>query len=219
MKKRLIAGIISLCIVGNIGFIPESISPAVALAESTETATFGTCGENLTWSLDSEGTLTISGTGDMNDEIPWNFEIESIKKVIIQNGVTNIGDGEFSRYQSLTSITIPDSVTSIRYCAFYGCTSLESITILNPECEIYDSEEAIDSGSVIKGYNNSTAQAYAEKYNRTFESLCEAPTPEYSLSDLNGDKFIDADDATLILSYYAKVSTESTQSFEDFLKK
>lgn len=48
MKKRLIAGIVALCIVGGMGVIPKSIAPAVAVATSEETAKSGVCGENLT---------------------------------------------------------------------------------------------------------------------------------------------------------------------------
>lgn len=57
----------------------------------------GTCGDNLTWTLDDEGTLTISGNGAMTDWsstsfIPWYYYCSSIKKVTIDNGVTRIGD-------------------------------------------------------------------------------------------------------------------------------
>ena len=98
-------------------------------------ATSGTCGDNLTWTLDDEGTLIISGTGDMWDW-SWNNELwyntrESIKTVIIQNGVTSIGDSVFGYCRSLTSVTIPNSVTSIGNSAFYDCESLTSINIPN----------------------------------------------------------------------------------------
>jgi hypothetical protein len=81
----------------------------------------------------------------------------------------------------LKNITIPDSVTSIGMGAFYRCSSLESITILNPDCDIYDNGSTSDT-AVIYGYEGSTAQTYAEEYNRTFVSLGEAP--EYSTADL-----------------------------------
>ena len=96
----------------------------------------GTCGGNLTWALDSEGTLTISGTGAMTDysndsNAPWYSSRSSIKSVIIENGVTSIGDYAFCIYYSLTSATIPDSVTSIGDSAFSNCYSLTSVTIPN----------------------------------------------------------------------------------------
>ena len=86
----------------------------------------GTCGDNLTWTLDDEGTLIISGTGAMTNE-PWSRYKSSIKSLIIENGVTYIRP--FSEYSSLTSVTIGNSITSIANYAFYKCNSLTSIEI------------------------------------------------------------------------------------------
>ena len=95
--------------------------------------TSGTCGENLTWKLE-DGVLTISGTGAMTDyspiqgpQLPW--AAAKIKSVVIESGVTSIGDFAFAGQVGLTSITIPDSVTSIGDYAFYNCSSLASIAI------------------------------------------------------------------------------------------
>lgn len=88
----------------------------------------GTCGSNLTYTLDSHGVLTISGTGDMqNSSFGWDKDL--IKSVVINDGVTNIGQGAFEDCTGLTSITIPNGVTSIGWNAFRNCTSLTSITI------------------------------------------------------------------------------------------
>ena len=86
---------------------------------------------NLTWKLDADGTLTISGTGAMKnykdgDQSPV-FNNSNVKKVVIEDGVTSIGNYAFS-YTGLKSITIPDSVTSIGNYAF-SYTDLKSITI------------------------------------------------------------------------------------------
>ena len=91
-------------------------------------------GSNVTWTLDSDGTLTISGTGGMKD---WDLNQNNspfrgntnIKKVVIEDGVTLISNYAFQECTSLTSITIPNSVRHIGSKAFWNCTSLTSITI------------------------------------------------------------------------------------------
>ena len=84
----------------------------------------------VTWTLSSDGTLTISGTGDMEDS-PWLSQRDEIKKVVIKDGVTGIGEYAFRDCSGLTSLTIPNSVTSIGELAFYDCSALTSITIPN----------------------------------------------------------------------------------------
>ncbi len=79
----------------------------------------------ITWTLSDDGTLTISGTEMLDysytNYAPWYSQRGKIKKVVIENGVTNIGNRAFYRCSSLTSVTIPNSVTSIGSFAFYGC--------------------------------------------------------------------------------------------------
>ena len=92
--------------------------------------------DNLTWTLDAKGTLTISGTGAMKDynaaeNLSPAYMNSDVKKVVIEDGVTSIGELAFFKCSSLTNITIPDSVTCIEYAAFHGCSSLSSITIPN----------------------------------------------------------------------------------------
>ena len=86
--------------------------------------------------LSDDGTLTISGSGEMKD---WNYNATTdwhtdenkvkVKEVIIKNGITNIGEYAFYKCSSLTNITIPKGVTSIEAHAFNGCSSLTNITI------------------------------------------------------------------------------------------
>lgn len=90
---------------------------------------------------------------------------------VIPDSVTNIEAHAFNGCSNLTSINIPDSVTSIGDWAFGNCRKLEAIKILNPECQINDSKNTISDTATIYGYTGSTAQAYAEKYGRTFVAL------------------------------------------------
>ncbi|MFI3142461.1 MAG: leucine-rich repeat protein, partial [Clostridia bacterium] len=89
--------------------------------------------DSLTWEVSST-TLTISGTGAMEDysassKAPWSSSSAVIKTVVIQDGVTSIGDYAFYWFTSLTSVTMADSVESIGDQAFYNCTSLKTLTI------------------------------------------------------------------------------------------
>ena len=121
MKKRMLALLLALAMV-------LSVAPAVAAAEVS-----GTCGENVTWVFDeSTGTLTISGTGEMEYSVDLETsQKETITSVIIEEGVTSIGDWAFHACCALSSVTLPDSLISIGYHAFSHCYSLTSIDIPN----------------------------------------------------------------------------------------
>ena len=131
----------------------ETTEPTLDLfAEDGNVIASGTCGDNLTWVLTEGGTLTISGSGEMTDAVPWAdynqtilsvvmepgvtsigwfafFGCSSLTSVTIPEGVTSIGDFAFSSCSSLTSMTLPESMTSIGWHAFGGCNSLTSVTI------------------------------------------------------------------------------------------
>ena len=121
MKKRILS--LFLAVVLLFAALGQMLPTASAATYS------GTCGDNLTWSLDIKtGALTIFGAGTMTDS-PWSSYSDIITSVQINNGVTNIKSGAFSDCSILTSVTIPDSVTSIGGSAFKSCSSLTSITI------------------------------------------------------------------------------------------
>ena len=94
----------------------------------------GTCGENVEWSLDKNGLLTISGSGTMSSytsssHAPWYSNNAKIKSVVVENGVTSIGDYAFYCCSSLTNVTLSDSITVIGNSIFRACSSLSEITI------------------------------------------------------------------------------------------
>ena len=123
--KKVLNFTLTLCMV----LMLFAVMPAQVSA-----ATSGTCGDNLTWTLDDAGTLTISGTGAMTKwewvlDVPWYDYRNSIISVKIEDSVTSIGSYAFYDCRSLTSIEIPDSVTSIGDDAFSYCYSLTNIEI------------------------------------------------------------------------------------------
>ena len=128
MKKRIFSFVLAVLMI-------VSLLPATALAvDIVDSGTCGAKGSNLTWRLDREGVLTISGSGGMHDydgpsSPPWYRSRSMVKSAVIADGVTSIGEWAFSSCTSLTSVTIPDSVTSIGDGAFNYCSSLTSVTI------------------------------------------------------------------------------------------
>ena len=123
--KKLLKLTILLCITFTVLF---AFSTVASSAQS------GSCGESLTWTLDDNGHLTISGEGAMEDyasksSVPWYSSRTSIVSVTIENGVTSIGDHAFNSCTNLAQVSIPKSVTLIQDYSFYGCSSLSSITI------------------------------------------------------------------------------------------
>ena len=130
MRKRLLSFVLAVLMIA-------SLLPATALAaDIVDSGTCGAKGSNLTWTLDSEGVLTISGSGDMHgygsSDAPWYGSRSRVKSVVIADGVTSIGQHAFQGCESLTSVTIPDSVTSIGAYAFNTCSALTNVTI--PDC-------------------------------------------------------------------------------------
>ena len=156
--KRWIAALLTLVMIVSVvpfGAVAESdvgqalakvAAEALEQENGTAVAT-GTCGDNLTWSLSDDGTLTISGTGDMynyNDVAPYNispwyhdltssnsggYSGVSIKNVIIREGVTSIGDNAFLGCGKISSIEFPDSLTSIGKSAFNPSPALNEVTL------------------------------------------------------------------------------------------
>ena len=123
-SKTKIAVALFLIVLGIVLFPGKKLNAA-----EEQSGNCGANGDNVTWTLDSDGTLTISGKGGIKERAFYTNK--SIRKVVIEDGVTSLGEGAFMQCESLTSITIPNSVTSISDNTFVGCRSLTSITIPN----------------------------------------------------------------------------------------
>ncbi|MDO5415556.1 MAG: leucine-rich repeat domain-containing protein, partial [Bacillota bacterium] len=104
----------------------------------------GNCGDNMSWELDDDGLLTISGSGEMDDystygKVPWNTYKSKIKMVVISDGVTSIGDYAFYQCVNMKEIAIPDSMTRIGDRAFGTCRNLGNLVIPGKVTSIGDS--------------------------------------------------------------------------------
>ena len=117
--------------------IPSNVFPASCTVTRYGTAT-GDCGEiqgTVTWALDGDGLLTIRGKGRMKNfpytyyapEIPW--DAASVKAVVVEDGVTSLGDYAFYQHKALESVRLPDSLTAIGRSAFNYCSALTEITL------------------------------------------------------------------------------------------
>ena len=191
-------------------------------------ATSGTCGnqgDNVKWTLDDDGTLTISGKGAMKNwsvdtSAPSPFQSNtSISKVVIENGVTTIGMGafcrctqlseitipnsveiigpeSFSNCSALSSIIIPNSVSRIDQSAFYNCTSLTSITI--PDKVSYISRSAFQGCTSLTSITipNSVTSIYSYAFHRC-TSLTSIIIPN-SVTSIGNDAFKDCTSLTSI---------------------
>ncbi|MBR4513799.1 MAG: leucine-rich repeat protein [Lachnospiraceae bacterium] len=127
-------------------------------------------GENATWDV-KDGILTISGTGALNSKIPGN----GIKGIVIGRGITEIPDDQFSIYNDLNEVEIPNTVTKIGKEAFAYCGRLKKITISDSVKEI--GEKAIGGwNATIYAHENSYAAQYAKANNIRFEAISRAIT-------------------------------------------
>ncbi len=167
----------------------------------------GTCGketpEDVTWRLEGEAghyRLIISGTGEMADYIylntrPWHNYSENIKTIVIENGVTSIGECAFCECNGLTSISIPASVTSIGPSAFEGCSALTSIEIPASVTSIGNYAFGYCSALTSIEIPASVTTIGEEAFNNTALTSIEIPA---SVTSIGNGAFIDCEKLTSI---------------------
>lgn len=131
LKKVYFSGTISEWETG-IQWADKGYQIGVAITTNEETAS-GSCGEALTWSLNSAGDLTVSGTGDMADfaatGAPWAEYRDQVKLVILGQGVTSIGSSAFQDCKKLETVSLPGSLTALGKAAFLRCGELTNVKL------------------------------------------------------------------------------------------
>ena len=154
------------------------------LTVSAEECAGGSCGENIVWSLDDQGILTLSGTGDMASynswTIPWKNYTSYINEVVIAEGITSITNYAFANCPNLTAVSLPDALTAIPRSAFEYCSNLSSITLPGNLEEIgmysFDSCVALESITIPASVKYIRQNAFYECTNLsevTFEEATE----------------------------------------------
>ena len=146
LKKKIISAVMAAAVLAApICTLSDTVAHmnTVSAASSGISATSGNCGKNVRWIFSRDtGTLTISGSGDMNDfeyssrcianpptDAPWYNLRDLIKKVVITGRVTSVGAHAFEKYKNLESAVLPDSIKTIGKYAFMQCKKLKEITI------------------------------------------------------------------------------------------
>lgn len=121
--KKIISMLLAIFMV--VGMLPTVVFAA-------DTVASGTCGTNVNWTLDSDGTMTISGEGAMDDYLtasgaPWYAHKDSIKAVKIAEGVNKIGTYAFYKYTNVTQVIIYGNLTEVGSNAFANCSGITTV--------------------------------------------------------------------------------------------
>ena len=123
MKKRILMGILAallvVCALAPAAFADETVLDSRHIAD-------GTCGEGLNWSLDGY-TLTITGSGAMDDGCPWIEHMDRIEHVVLEGGVTRIGKEAFYKFDRLETVDFGEALVEIGTRAFSGCEDIAYI--------------------------------------------------------------------------------------------
>ena len=132
MKRRIVAALALVCLCLALPFgaaateSSEPTQPTEAVREP------GWCGESITWTF-SDGVLTLSGSGEMDDydqgEAPWEEHKQQITRVVLSGGITYIGSYAFYDYDGLTEVDFGGALYEIGSFAFYDCDGLTSISM------------------------------------------------------------------------------------------
>ena len=103
---------------------------AAPIKYATVHENFGTCGEDIAWSLGNDGTLELCGDGDMPGiSFLWYNDRDSIESVSIEEGVTSIAASAFANCKNLKEVTLPKGVVTIGNSAFANCASLTDVNL------------------------------------------------------------------------------------------
>ncbi len=201
--KRILAAIVS-CAAASLLLHTAAVSaaeqepPADLLAgaptaedSAPEITASGEIGEALTWTLDSGGSMVVSGTGEIPEfppgHSPWLEIKDSVRFVLVDQGVTAL-NGSFNAFTNLEEAVLTDTVVKIAAHTFEMCPNLRIVRIENPDCEIEDHPSAISNTATIYCSTvHSAAAQYAEQYQLGFVAEDGGKCGENLTWSLDGD--------------------------------
>ncbi len=140
LRDSIVKKFLSFCLILIMIFSFFSVVPFVALADS------GTCGKNLTWSLDKDGVLFINGDGNMEHynfrQAPWFSNREKIFSIVVGDNVTNISRDAFNGCSWCKNVSIGKSVTNIKY-DFSGDGKVDLIDLVSMKKQLANAEKTV----------------------------------------------------------------------------
>ena len=183
----------------RIGMLLALLAVLLLPCGAAEKETAGSCGVNVSWRLE-DGVLTISGSGEMHnyiDRAPWSDSRNEITGLVLEPGVTNLGDRAMQECENLQWVSIGPDVTALGRYAFDGCTALEEIMIPDTVTKI-DGNCFRDCTELSSVRLPEGLTAIADSCFWGCSSLTEIPLPE-SLQTIGEDAFRDAGLTEVIL--------------------
>lgn len=188
---------------------------AMTFAVSAAEVDSGSCGNDVTWSLDDTGVLTISGKDKMQDcdktDAPWLIYADQVTTIVIEPGVTYLGEEAFRGMTAVTSISIPDTVTSCGQYTFSDCTALTEAVVPGSLTQMpnrmFENCTALKSFVLEEGVESISLNCF-----RGCTALTTLSFPE-SLTDIEGFAFSDCDSLETV-TIPGTVKTISAYVFE-----
>ena len=168
----------------------------------------GVCGTNATWELTQGGTLIVSGKGEIANynvsSAPWYSLRKNIHKIIVEYGISEIGQWAFDECYNASYVELPNSIQSINNGAFYGCSNLSNVIIPSKVIKIdygafhgcsnlstvYYSGTSNDWNNIVIGINNDpliSADIVFFKHTVSYDANGGVDAPEVQIKELNID--------------------------------
>ena len=181
------------------------MAATTANAEVVASGNCGAEGNNVTWTLDDQGTLTLDGTGATATVQPWYNYASQITNVVVNEGITDLGLGLFLNNSSIKSVSLPASLTDIADFAFQRCSSINTIVskaVSAPTAQsdsfsaVPKTAKVIVPAGSIESYKNTTGWSHFTNIVEEGASAVEE-TAAVNAYAVGGTIYVEAEDYTI----------------------